>query len=62
MIIAHFFLQFIGPYGASKAALNMMTKIHAARLVKSNIRVNAIACGYVATEFTTKVCNSWMYF
>ena len=39
-----------GAYGASKAAVNHLTKTFAAELAPRRIRVNAIAPGHVATE------------
>ena len=38
------------PYGASKAALDMMVKTYAMEIAKSNLRVNLIDPGVVATK------------
>ena len=40
------------PYGWSKAAINSMVKGLAYRLIKDNIRINALAPGVTATEMT----------
>jgi NAD(P)-dependent dehydrogenase (short-subunit alcohol dehydrogenase family) len=39
-------------YNASKAAVHMMTQSLGSELVRDNIRVNAIAPGYIETEMT----------
>ncbi len=47
-------------YCASKAAVNMLTKVLAIEWAKKNIRVNAIAPGYFRTELVDKVIESGM--
>jgi len=42
-------------YCVSKAGLNMMTKVMAIEWAARGVRVNAIAPGYVQTEFITKL-------
>lgn len=42
-------LAYWGPYCASKAALNMFTKVYAAETANTNIRVNAVVPGIVDT-------------
>ena len=42
-------------YAATKGAVNAITKTAAKELVKYNIRVNAIAPGYIATENTRPI-------
>lgn len=55
MSVMSFSFQFIGPYSVSKAALNMLTRVLASHLMPDNIRVNAIACGFIETEFVSQV-------
>lgn len=47
-----------GPYSASKAGLIHLTRAMAAEWARNNIRVNAIAPGYVMTEMTDDYLNS----
>lgn len=47
-------------YCASKAAVNMMTKVLAVEWAKKKIRVNAIAPGYIRTELVQGVIDSGM--
>ena len=42
----------MGVYGVSKAAVLMMTQVLAAELAADNIQVNAIAPGFVKTQFS----------
>ncbi|MGB9698975.1 MAG: SDR family NAD(P)-dependent oxidoreductase [Thermodesulfobacteriota bacterium] len=44
-------------YCASKAACNMLTKVLAAEWAKKNIRVNAIAPGYIRTELVQSLID-----
>lgn len=47
-------------YCASKAACNMLTKVLAIEWAKKNIRVNAIAPGYIRTELVQGVIDKGM--
>ena len=51
------------PYMASKGAIHMMTKSLACAWAKDNVRVNAVAPGYVGTEMTRplKTENPYWY-
>lgn len=46
-------LKTVAPYATSKAAVIQLTKAMALELARDNIRVNALAPGYVATELNT---------
>lgn len=47
-------------YGASKAALASLTRTMARELAKANIRVNAIAPGFVDTEMNQRIESGYM--
>ena len=47
-------------YGASKAALISVTKTMARELARINIRVNAIAPGYVDTDMNKQIASEYM--
>jgi NAD(P)-dependent dehydrogenase (short-subunit alcohol dehydrogenase family) len=47
-------------YCASKAAANMLTKVLAVEWAKKNVRVNAIAPGYIRTELVQGVIDKGM--
>ncbi len=47
-------------YCASKAACNMLTKVLAIEWAQKNIRVNAIAPGYIRTELVQQVIDNGM--
>jgi len=47
--------QFAASYMASKGAVHMLTKALAIEWVKSGVRVNAVAPGYVGTQMTLKM-------
>jgi len=42
----------VGPYAASKAGLLQLTRVMAAEWARYDIRVNALAPGYIATDMT----------
>ncbi len=48
----------MGPYSVLKAALIMMTKVLAAELGPHGIRVNAIAPGFVKTQFSEAIWSN----
>ena len=48
----------LGVYSASKAAIHQLTKVMALEWADRGIRVNAIAPGYAATEFTHDLMDS----
>jgi NAD(P)-dependent dehydrogenase (short-subunit alcohol dehydrogenase family) len=48
----------MGVYCVSKAAVLMLTKVLAAELASQNIRVNAIAPGFVKTRFSTAIWDN----
>jgi len=45
-------------YCSSKAAANMLTKVLAIEWAKNNIRVNALAPGYIRTELVQEIIDS----
>ena len=45
-------LERIGPYAATKAGINQLTRVMALEWADRNLRVNAIAPGWTETEFT----------
>ena len=47
-------------YGASKAAMASLTRTLSKELAKSNIRVNAIAPGFVDTDMNSQVSSDYM--
>ena len=47
-------------YCASKAGVNMLTKVLASEWAGKAIRVNAIAPGYIRTELVQGVIDKWM--
>ena len=51
-------LRTLTPYMASKAAVIHLTKGMALELARDNIRVNALAPGYVSTEFNAEFLGS----
>ncbi len=48
----------MGVYSVSKAAVLMMTKVLAVELAADNIQVNAIAPGFVKTQFSAAIWNN----
>jgi NAD(P)-dependent dehydrogenase (short-subunit alcohol dehydrogenase family) len=48
----------VGPYSASKGAINMLTRQLAAELGRYGIRVNAVAPGAIATEINPQLYSS----
>lgn len=52
-IVGHSSFKGLSHYGASKAAVNQLTKIMAHELVDHGIRVNAIAPGYLMTDMVS---------
>ena len=48
----------VAPYGAAKAGLDHLTRLLAYEWAKFNIRVNAIAPGYVVTDINREYLNS----
>jgi NAD(P)-dependent dehydrogenase (short-subunit alcohol dehydrogenase family) len=48
----------MGVYCVSKAAVLMLTEVLAAELAVSNIRVNAIAPGFIKTAFSSAIWNN----
>lgn len=57
-IVAHRPTGHLGAYGASKAGLVHLTRTMALELARHNIRVNAIAPGYVATDMNRDFLTS----
>jgi NAD(P)-dependent dehydrogenase (short-subunit alcohol dehydrogenase family) len=51
-------LERLGVYGASKAGIHQYTRVMALEWAGRNIRVNAIAPGWVETDFTTELFAS----
>ena len=47
-------------YGASKAAIASLTRTLSKELAKANIRVNAIAPGYVATDMNSQISEDYL--
>lgn len=47
-------------YGASKAAIASLTRTMAKELAKTNIRVNAIAPGFVETDMNKQIATDYM--
>lgn len=47
-------------YGASKAAVASLTRTLSKELAKTNIRVNAIAPGYVATDMNSQISEDYL--
>lgn len=52
-VLASSVLKGVSAYAASKAAVIQLTRAMALELARDNIRVNALAPGYVATEMNT---------
>lgn len=57
-IIGHSSFKGLSHYGASKAAVNQLTKIMAHELADKGIRVNAIAPGYFMTDMVSDYYES----
>ena len=51
-------LERLGVYGASKAGIHQYTRVMALEWADRNVRVNAIAPGWVETDFTTELFAS----
>jgi len=51
-------LERLGVYGASKAGMHQFTRVMALEWADRNIRVNAIAPGWVETDFTSELFAS----
>ena len=54
--------QWHSPYGISKAAVHHLTRSLAAEWAGSNVRVNAIAPGYVKTEITNSEYEDYRHY
>ena len=57
-LIAFKVVGHIAPYAASKGGLAQITRAMALELARSNVRVNALAPGYIATEINRDVVAS----
>lgn len=57
-VLGHRPLPQVGAYAASKAALIQMTKSNAMELARHQIRVNALAPGYVVTDINREFLES----